>query len=243
MFSFSSNKYKNIYQSQMEEIIFCSKNDLEKKYKSIKNYEKNRHPDQVRTKKISDIFKINMLSLVPGIICCWCKNDSLEIYDGIHRYTAASGNMKMIVKILSTTDEETVIEDFKNINSGVNLPSLYLEENNELKRQVCEYVMVKMCNKYEGCVSSSRNPQRQNFNRDVFIECILSRLDIDYSQPGISEDIWMVLMGLNSKAKLYVIENKIPHPKKCEYNNFFLMYLGIPYIKKSIENSSLIIKT
>ena len=238
-----SNKYKKIYKTDKEEIIFCSKRELIRKFKNIKNYEKNRSPDMLRIKKIEDIYKINSSSIVPGVICCWYKPDCLEVYDGIHRYSAAHGDMKMLVKILSTDDEATVVYDFKNINSGINLPSLYLEENNELKRYVCENVITKLCNKFPQCMSSSRNPQRQNFNRDVFVESILSRLDIDYTKPSMTEDIWQVLLGLNSKAKLYVLENNIAHPKKCEYNNFFLMYLGVDYIKKSIENSSLLIKT
>jgi hypothetical protein len=229
-----------VYSEKKFKIIKISVKKLYDKYE-ISNYHRNRNPDPVRINKINEYYIKNKILKIPQEIACWDRDKHLLVYDGIHRLTAARNipDMVVFVKIMYT-EEQDILDDFKNINSGVNLPFLYLEENNKDKRRVCESVMKKLCTDYSNCMSPSRNCQKQNFNRDVFIESILGTLNIDFSKKDIEISIYNSILAINNIARLYILENKISTPKKCNYYRFWLMYLPISEIKKRIENSILL---
>jgi len=226
-----------IYKNEDFEIVLT---DISK-IKECKNWKNNRPADKIRIEQIKEYYNSRNTDLIPGILYIWKKsNDEMIIYDGLHRFLAAleveKKNMKCIVKFIYGR-ESNIIEDFKNINSGVSLPFLYLEENNELKKKVCENVANAMCDKFPEFVSPSRKPHRQNFNRDNLIEFI-SNLNIDFLKNKIDTIILEELNGLNFFAMDFVNRNKISHPKKCYYHKFYLFYLSADFIKCSIEKNT-----
>lgn len=156
---------KPIYKEDKFEIVFTDVSSL----KNVKNWEKNRPVDQIRVEQIKEHFINNEIQLVPGILYIWKISDNeMYIYDGLHRFLAASESnksMKCIVKFFFGKLPE-VIADFENVNLSVSLPFLYLEENNHLKRKVCEKIVQRLCDKFPEFVSPSRRPQKQNFNRE-----------------------------------------------------------------------------
>lgn len=202
------------------------------------NWNKNRPYDKVRIDDIKKHYISEKLKVIPGIIHAWKnKSEMLEIFDGIHRYLAGCeiGNMELLIQIYET-DEINIIKEFKNINKSISVPTIYLEENNYIKRTVCENVVKHMCEKYKNCVSPSRNCQQQNFNRDNLIEFI-SKLQIDFEIKNVDNIIIQELHGLNYQAKDYVTKNKIPVPQKSHYNNFYLFYLQDGFIKDKLETT------
>jgi len=221
-------------------LFITTVDNLYSKY-NIQNWSKNRPPDEVRVTQIKESYANENTRVIDGTISAWENGDILFIYDGIHRLMAANPEMKVICKILVNCNENKTIEDFKRINSSVSLPWLYLEEDNELKIKVCNSVINKMCEKFKNCISPSRNPWKCNFNRDIFIENVLSKLQIDFQLKNIDKIIFDVILGINEKSKNFVNENNIDHYKKCKINNFFLMYLSFDTIKTNIENSCFLI--
>ena len=231
-----------IFSNNDFDIVKYSVKDLKEMY-TIKNWSKNRPPDNIRVIKIKQYYCDNDIVFIDGTISAWLKNGELHVYDGIHRLQAALAcehHIYAIVKILKLKGEKHVVEDFKRINSSVSIPYLYLEEKNELKINVCESVMKQMCESFSSCVSSSRNPWKCNFNRDNFIENILSKLNIDFERPNIDKIIFQAILGINEKAKKYVLSNKIECFKKCHYNNFYIMYFTSETIISEVENSTLL---
>ena len=208
---------------------------------TVVNYHRNRKPDFARVRNIEEYYIQKNILRVPQEVSCWLENEVLHVYDGIHRLTAAKSIPDMIVFVkIMEGNEQKIIDDFRDINSGVNLPLLYLEENNQLKRKVYENVMEMMKEKWSPCISPSRNCQSQNYNRDVFLESILHPLEIDLTKKDIEISIFSSIIGINNIARSYVEQNKINTPKKCAYYGFWLMYLPISEIKNRIQISVLI---
>jgi len=207
------------------------------------NWSKNRPPDMVRVHQIKEYLINNNLSLAPGIVSCWTfKTAPFQIYDGIHRFLAVKALVEadptrvihVLIQVLITRKEQEVIDDFVNINKSVCIPSIYIEDTSILKKTVCQDIAEALCKRFPNFVSPSRKPYVYNFNRDVLIEWI-SAWKIDFSKSGIQHLAFQELLKLNEEAKTYVVQMSIPHPKKCDYYNFFLFYLGLLKIQQRIE--------
>lgn len=231
-----------VFEEEEIKYIFTDLNTLRKKY-MIRNWDKNRPADDTRVAEISD----EKMNIIPGQICGWLKSGILYLYDGSHRYTAATKNIcsnsnpKVYVKIIETLDENKIAQDFKTINKSISIPYLYLVEDSSIKISKINIIMDKFCNKWKAHQSPSRNPQRQNFNRDIFIEQALSQIKVDWLEETICDTLTLLIESVNEKAKSHVKENSIVHPKKCEFNNFFLMFLPTTKIISLIEKSSILI--
>jgi hypothetical protein len=235
----NTNNYGDIIFKVNENIILykTSVNKLRNAINCI-NWNKNRPYDKVRVNDIKSYYIEKNINVLPGIVYAWKNNESLEIYDGIHRILAAFevGNIELLIQIYFTNNESLIIEDFKNINKAISVPTVYLEENNYIKKTVCENVANNLCEKYPRCVSASRNCQQQNFNRDNLIEMI-SKLQIDFEKKNVDNIIIQELVGLNFQAKDYVNTHKIVVPQKSHYNNFYLFFLQESFIKDKLQSA------
>lgn len=239
MFSSFKKKSNIFYSSKDGKKYIEKKNTVDIQKEHIMNWDKNRPPDNVRVAQITEHYKITNADIVPGIVYVWYKNDKYIVYDGIHRLLAAflyGENMTVLLHVTKTDMEKDIVEDFININKSVCVPILYLEENNVLKRHVCESVAKKMCEKFTNFVSPSRRPFIYNFNRDNLIEFV-STFEIDFTKKSIDNIIFNELQGLNHVARQYVIRNKIQCPKKCQYHDFYVWYLDKSLIKHQIETT------
>lgn len=225
-------------------IVKTNIEDLHKKY-IVKNWSKNREPDNVRIEQIKLQYENQQQPcVVEGIISCWQKpgENTVYVYDGSHRLTASKDfpTNIIIIKIITTDDESKIISDFRKINMSVPVPYLFLEDHNNLKIKVCESVMKMMTENWSSNVSPSRNHWKCNFNRDAFTDMILSKLDIDYTKNNIDKYIFNSILGINEQAKKYTLENNIITYKKCEKTNFYIMYLNSDTIVSKINQSSLL---
>lgn len=230
-------KWNILHEEEETKYIFTDLNTLQKKY-IIRNWDQNRPADDTRVNEISS----QHMDIVPGQICGWLKSDVLYIYDGSHRCSAAikmNENPKIYLKLFETLDENKIIRDYKTINKSISVPYLYLSEASSIKISKINIVMDKFCNKWKAHQSPSRNPQRQNFNRDIFIEQVLSRIEVDWFDENIHHTLMLLLESANERAKKHVKDNSIIYPKKCDFNNFFLMFLPTTIIISLIEKSSI----
>lgn len=227
--------------SEKQTIQICNK------IPEFTNWNKNRPPDNTRINELKEYYLNEKVKVIPGIIYAWDNNETLQIYDGIHRILAAKELVKednnlqftFLINIYKTEDEDLIIKDFKAINKSCPVPTLYTNEQNELtllKRVVCENVISELCKNYQAFVSPSRKPYKYNFNRDVTLEW-LSDFDINWNVKNLSNIIIQELQGLNYFAKDYVQRNKIDAPKKCNYHNFYLWYLDKSFIRNKLEKA------
>lgn len=201
------------------------------------NWNKNRDPDKIRVLEISKYYIEENVILVPGTISCYINSDNkYVVFDGIHRILGAYEvytPMNFILCINKSNVESEIVSDFLNINKSINIPSIYLENENIVKKLVCEKAAKKMCELYPSFVSPSRKPFVYNFNRDNLVEFI-STLDIDFNKKDIEKLIVERLLSLNTLALQHVSKHQIVYPKKCQQYNFYLFYLDKSIIAKKV---------
>lgn len=230
------NPISKVFEDQYSCIYIFNTSDLNRD--TFKNWDKNRPPDPVRVSRIIHYYATHNVSLIPGIIYVWPRTyeNSFVVYDGIHRLSAAfeyEGDTKALIHFRYTDKEQDIIDDFLDLNKSISVPVIYLENDNHTKKTMCERLAQELCSRYPEFVSSSRNHYKYNFNRDKMID-FFSSLDIDFTKAS-PEVIMNELEGLNVRAREFVMRNKIKHPQKCVYNNFFLFFLDMTLIKSSIE--------
>lgn len=207
------------------------------------NWKNNRPPDPVRIAQISNYFSVANETLVPGIIHAWVRGTKFLVFDGAHRLHAAFGSdldMSAIIRYYDSAREQDIIEEFTNINKSVSVPYVYLEQDNYVKRTVCQSVVDHLCKKYPAFISPSRNHYSYNFNRDKMIDFV-SELQIDFTKPSVDKILMLELDGLNAFAEDYVSRNNIKLPKKCHYHGVFLFVLfhqNSSLIRDRLENAT-----
>lgn len=218
-------KWELVLETHQKRVYKVSTKDMNNE--DFVNWSKNRPPDPIRIAQIRDYFMNKNTELIQGVICVWKHGGQYHVYDGIHRLHAAlqlDHEMTALIQVFSTDKEQDVIDDFTNINKSINVPVIYLEETNWMKRKRVSFV------------SPSRNPYRYNFNRDNLVD-FLSTLEIDFSMQGVDKILLNEFEGLNLRAMDYVASNKIKHPSKCNYHKFWLFYLEKGLIKHCLENA------
>lgn len=208
------------------------------------NWSKNRPPDMKRVDEIAEYVQLNNRHIIDGVIYAWKKDEDYLIYDGIHRFEALKKvpyETFFLLSVYETPRENDIIQHFMSLNKSINIPTIYLGQDNYYKKSVCETVAKNLCFKYPKFVSTSRNPYYYNFNRDNFIE-FLSSINIDFKHPKASEIIDKILDELNRYSREKNMERQ-NIPQKCHSYNFYLFILENDFIKKSIENKFNKIKT
>lgn len=223
-----------IFKFKPDQYVFNT--DINTIAKDIVNYNGNRMVDLIRIDEIKQYYIDNNLDTVPGLIYAWKKSASskLIIFDGIHRIRAClmTGiNMKILLSIYNTNDENDIKKEFENINKNFHVPALYFE-NDVNKKKFCENFVQILCDTYPMFISTSKKPNKPNFNKNNFIEFI-SELNIDFTDENTSK-LLDTVSELNEKAKS--VNMGIKYNQKCAKYGFYLFNLERPEIKNYIEN-------
>lgn len=239
MFSFWKSRVSDnaIYTNDHKSLFLEDIQNIDKT--KFINWNKNRPPDLVRISHLHNYYETNNVELVPGIVSVWVVEEKNYVYDGIHRLLSAfecKHPIKVLIYYYYTSKEQDIIDDFLAINKSVSVPSIYLEEDNHIKKTVCLSVADYMCQKYPKFVSPSRRPYKYNFNRDNLIEFI-SELEIDFTKSSVDKILKNEFDGLNLRAQQFIIRNNISCPNKCNVYGFWLFYLDKYLIKSTLEET------
>lgn len=216
-----------------------------------KKWSRNRDCDNNRVNDIYDYY--NNGGYVPNILHLAELNDEgLICYDGNHRrevfnkYVSNNGkDILCIIDVLFNSTQNDVYNAFNNVNKAVQLPAIYLENNDsilEIKNDIIDLVK-SYEKKYKTFLSTSARPQAPNFNRDNFLETLYELYKYFNGTLSISE-IDIYLQELNkeySHEKLCKSHNKYKDSliNKCKKYNFWLFIdriLHIEHIKVLVEN-------
>lgn len=205
---------------------------LKRTYKNITNWRYNRSPDKERILQIQQYMTTSGNELVPGLVCAWEPQPGcLEIYDGFHRFSACKDlNIKILVKITKTQDEEVIKSDFESVNKSVYVPAVYLDTNG-LKNKVCDEVYELMICKFPKNVTYSNSPQQQNFSKNSIVE-IVHELDVDFSKLDIAEEIFKEFLKINQIVKELKLK---PKYRKTISTDFWLMFWSHQMIIETVN--------
>lgn len=227
---------KTIHEDSTSKIIIGKLSNMKNKYKFV-NWSKNRPCDSTRIDSITRFYDKNQVDVVPGVVSCNQIGNDMHVYDGSHRLHAAmkrESDMHVMISVKKNWTEDQIKSDFKNINQGVNVPYIYMEESSHVKKAVCEEVVAKLCKQFPTNRSASRFCQKQNFNRDNVIEFV-SKLEIDFEESGIAVKIYEIFLQLNGIGKKFVEDGKMNVPKKVVTTGLYMFYLTDDYRKNHIE--------
>lgn len=237
--------FQIIFQDNNQSLVLTTIQYVLNNFK-IENWSRNREPDMNRVTDIAKYYEKNNIKLIPGTIHTWFKNDTYYIYDGLHRFESAKSliinnqtinakDIQILLSINYSNFEENIINDFININKSIPIPIIYVNDDDKIKKHICQNLAELFCKQYPKFQSTTRKPHKCNFNRDMLID-YFSTFEIDFKKENIDIIIFDILINtLNNYAKNCAIEHN-DYPKKCDKYNFFLFYLSKDYIKTEIEN-------
>jgi hypothetical protein len=222
--------------------------DQHHKLAMIHHWRRNRPPDMTRIREIAD--DISTRGMCDGELCiaihpslgCIC-------YDGSHRLEAARicfPRFGLRIRVWFTNEEAEIEREFIRINRGVPVPELYFsrEETDIFLRTILERFIGEklLCDsRIKEHVSTSRNPKRPNFNKDVLMEQLGTYIREFYTSTNnlTSSDIHRTitpetLMDWFNDMNEYArndVESSIKDPtnintmiEKCRKTGWFLFY-------------------
>ena len=139
----------------------------------IRPWKYNRPPDTKRVIEVEEYVKEK--DMMDGQILLAIVNGECVCYDGSHRLEAAKRSFPrggIHVRIIYDSSDSEVKDEFYRINKSIPVPELYFSDD-EISTKligIVQNVIRGLCENYKAFVSTSRRPQRPNFNRDTFIE-------------------------------------------------------------------------
>ena len=238
-------------------IIKVKINDFIHENVKIFNWKYNRPPDMTRCIDIANYACMSKKPIDTMFYLSYNNtNESYEVIDGIHRYTALTHLKQQYVTYnneFSNTDiimfveqyvllnirfnalEEDLIGVFKTLNKSNPVPELYFRDSAKERKDVIESVVAQWQTKYKTHFSANKNPNIPNVNRDRFIELLDSlydKLDITQERQYILEE---ALDNMNQYIKQH-LPRKISETmrNKCNETGCYLFLYKMEKLEEVI---------
>lgn len=162
-----------------------------------KKWSKNREPDQERVEEM-----VARGGYIPRFIhLAELVGEGLVCYDGNHRREVlkrtADETSTCIVDVMFHATHDDVYDAFVNINKGVEVPEIYMEDGDNILQEVTALVKTYET-RHKPFISVSSKCHAPNFNRDVFTENITKIYTFLRGQKTIQE-IGELLERLNTE--------------------------------------------
>jgi len=169
------------------------------------------------------------------LLLAWSPSEHLVVYDGQHRWRAIESmsrdiEFNIVIQIMWNCSEEDIIADFFRINQAKSVPELYQTPHvtADVKADIEEYIR-DLAKNYPEFMSTTKKPNRPNFNRDLLCD-ELFKIWKDYFKQ--EKDMKTIIAGLDSLNKKYhesstssarhVLAKSIKSLEKCEKHKFWL---------------------
>jgi hypothetical protein len=201
-----------------------------------KKWSRNRDPDLERVNEM--VVHLNKGGYIPRMIhLADIKDEGIVCYDGNHRkevFNICNDEMiTCVVDVMFNASQNDVYKAFTNINKSVQVPAIYVEEqeNNNVKAEIVAIVK-EYEHKYKSYISSSARCHAPHFNRDTFTDNIYN-IYTSFGHVVSIEQIKNLLEKLNTEYS----NGRLCRPhslykstllEKCKKHNLWL------FIEKSI---------
>jgi len=225
---------------------------------NIMNWKYNRPPDMTRCVDIATYIYMSKKPIDSMFYLSYNNvNESYEVIDGIHRYTALKYlkddyisyneldkklddavlvyEQYILLNVRFNSLEEDLIGVFKNLNKSNPVPELYFRDSAKERKEVIEAVVGQWQTKYKSHFSANKNPNIPNANRDRFVELLdnlYDKLDINEERRYILEE---ALDNMNEYIKQH-IPRKISDStrKKCNETGCYLFLFKMEKLEEVI---------
>lgn len=156
----------------------------------VRIWKNNRPPDINRVKEVEEY--IQEKGMVDGQILLAIVNGECVCYDGAHRLEASKRTFPkggLQVRIIYDSSDNEVKDEFYRINKSIPVPELYFSEDEISVKlmTIIQDITKGLCENYKAFVSTSRKPNRPNFNRDTFIENLSDILKVELQTERIMD--------------------------------------------------------
>ena len=162
----------------------------------IKNWRFNRPVDKARSREIAQHIQskpIETLFYLAEI------DGTYEVLDGIHRYTALKmlpvdyitdsiATSYVLLNIRINPTEGELVDFFKSFNKSIPVPDLYLQNPDQVKRDIITAIVNKWETTYPMHFSTARKFQRPNINRTALTDILSDVYDKYIKTDVISAD-------------------------------------------------------
>lgn len=139
-------------------------------------WSRNRDTDKVRVKEMVEFYQKG--GYLPSVIhVAEVFEEGLVCYDGNHRrevFDQLEDKRLCIVDVIFKASQYDVYQAFEHINKAVQLPAIYLDDNNTsqlVKDKILQLVKSYEL-RYKPFLSTSSRYHTPNFNRDTFVDNI-----------------------------------------------------------------------
>lgn len=197
----------------------------------VRNWSKNRPCDPSKVEEICA--SISTTNEQIGIIYVWYDDNWFNVFDGWNRWNALKNfdDTTILLQVYTCSEKDIELE-FQTLNKANSVPDLYFG-NDDLKKKICEAIVLNLCSTYPANVSANRKHQVQNFNKYNLIDFI-STFNIDFSDYIIVDKILIEWNNINSRTKKSLLNTTVVHKKNIK-SDCFWVYLDKRVIKKRIE--------
>lgn len=137
----------------------------------VKMWKYNRPIDEGRVTEIREWISVS--KRVDGVIYLACVDDELVCYESNHRRMAIhglEGIHSIIVDILWDATDDEVKQEFQRLNKAVSVPELYVAEVPIVSEAELRPIVTVFCANYNSHQTTTKKPQRPNFNRDGLMD-------------------------------------------------------------------------
>jgi hypothetical protein len=200
----------------------------------VKNWRYNRTPDKARCREIAVHLQSKPIETV-FYLASQKDKDIYEILDGIHRYTALkmvpidyiTGEITyVLLNIRYDATEGELVDFFKSLNKSIPVPDLYLQNPDQVKRDVIQIIVDRWEFRYSQHFSTSFKFQRPNMNRTVFVN-LLDDIYEKYDDLDAVE-LEEKLMRYNEVVRQQFEGETIPKTaiEKCGRSGLWLFMVG-----------------
>ena len=198
----------------------------------LKKWSRNREADSLRVQEIAN--HVRQGGFVPPVLhVADLKEEGLVCYDGNHRRAAFMQvslpvGFKVVLDVLCNATQRSTFECFENLNKCVQVPAIYVDDNDDnhrVKEDILSVVQ-RFEKEYKPFLSTSNRCNAPNFNRDHFVDELYDFWK-DYHGTFSIAEIESGLRDLNSlysnkKIDLHTDKMKSSVLKKCQKHQFWL---------------------
>lgn len=176
----------------------------------VQNWKHNRPADSARCREIADTICRRRQCVDWMFYASVLDTGTICILDGIHRYTALkliaqsqTSNMDwlydqyILISLRYKMSAGEEIDLFQQINNSNPVPSLYYNNDSEVKKRIIQDLMTVWMSRYKTHFSTSTRPQAPNTNRDKFVELLDSLYEKHRICEANKEDLALALEDLN----------------------------------------------
>jgi len=243
IYKYSANN--KLYKIKIKEVINAKINS------SIVNWYINRPADMTRCEEIRK-YILDSYKQIEGMIYLFYNNDShkFEIFDGLHRVTAlcliaennlipyecqgANANLydqEMLVNIRFNCSETDIMKVFKNINSSVSVPSVYMDCCFN-KILIISTLSNEFQVKYKQHFTISKKPIMGNINVNDFTNLLDYLYDNKYNTiPKLQNKLKELNDHIKNKPPTKINDSA---KEKCKSSGWYLPIYRVQHIIQQI---------